>query len=186
MSQRQYKIVFAGPVGAGKSTAISAISDIQVVSTEALATDETRNLKLTTTVAMDFGVLCLNNGDQVHLYGTPGQERFDFMWDILTQGGLGLVLLVNNSAPNPISDTQQFLRHFGSFIKGTGVVIGITRTDICPQPSIDDYHAQLSTGDDGGCLRSPPPIFAVDARKPHDVRMLVEALLYTLDPGIVQ
>ena len=78
-----YKLVFAGPVGAGKTTAVQSLSDIEVVSTESVATDETRRLKRTTTVAMDYGVMRLDNGDQVHLYGTPGQKRFDFMWDIL-------------------------------------------------------------------------------------------------------
>ena len=75
---RHNKIIFSGTVGAGKSTAIAALSDIPPVSTEAMASDETAKLKRTTTVAMDYGVLNLPDGEKVMLYGTPGQERFDF------------------------------------------------------------------------------------------------------------
>ena len=69
-----YKIVFAGPVGSGKTRAVKTLSDIEVVSTEADATDDVKNLKHQTTVAMDYGVMNLANGDKVRLYGTPGQE----------------------------------------------------------------------------------------------------------------
>ena len=85
---RHNKIIFSGTVGAGKSTAIAALSDIPPVATEAVATDETSQLKKTTTVAMDYGVLNLPDGEKVMLYGTPGQERFSFMWDILSEGGI--------------------------------------------------------------------------------------------------
>mgnify|MGYP000211003806 CR=1 FL=1 len=70
---RHNKIIFSGTVGAGKSTAINALSDIPTVSTEAVASDETARLKRTTTVAMDYGVLNLPGGEKVMLYGTPGQ-----------------------------------------------------------------------------------------------------------------
>ena len=74
------KIIFAGPVGAGKTTAIDTISDIPVVSTEQAASDEVALRKSNTTVAMDYGVLNLDDGLRVHLYGAPGQDCFDFMW----------------------------------------------------------------------------------------------------------
>ena len=95
-----YKLVFAGPVGAGKTTAIQTLSDIEVVSTDAHASDEVRLLKKTTTVAMDYGLMKLASGDQVRLYGTPGQQRFDFMWEILSENALGLVLMLKASAQN--------------------------------------------------------------------------------------
>ncbi|RKZ90665.1 MAG: GTP-binding protein, partial [Gammaproteobacteria bacterium] len=85
-----YKIIFTGPVGAGKTTAITSISDVPPVGTDASASDMTKKRKGSTTVAMDYGILKLDGGEQIHLYGTPGQERFDFMWEILTTGGLGL------------------------------------------------------------------------------------------------
>ena len=95
---QQYKIIFSGPVNAGKTTAIKVLSDIDVVSTEARASDHVKVKKENTTVAMDYGRINLDSETAVHLYGTPGQARFNFMWEILAQGALGLVLLIDCSA----------------------------------------------------------------------------------------
>jgi len=85
----QHKIIFAGPVGAGKTTAISVISDIPIVSTDESASDMTLVRKPNTTVAMDYGLMKLDGQERVHLYGTPGQERFNFMWDDPDRGRFG-------------------------------------------------------------------------------------------------
>lgn len=174
-----HKIIFTGPVGAGKTTAIATLSDILPVSTDEVASDITRSQKAETTVAMDYGVMNLDAGERLHLFGTPGQERFDFMWDILVEGGVGLVLLINNSAKDPFRDLHFFLDAFEKFIDETRVVIGITRMDEDQHPTIDDYHLQLKE------TKHRIPIFEVDARERRDVALLVEALLYTLDPGLV-
>jgi len=71
----QYKIIFTGPVGAGKTTAIASISDVEPFSTDKLSTDMTAKRKAKTTVAMDYGYMKLDSGETIHLYGTPGQER---------------------------------------------------------------------------------------------------------------
>ena len=76
------KIIFTGPVGVGKTTAIAALSDDPPIQTDASASDMTAVRKGYTTVAMDYGLIQLDENTKVHLYGTPGQERFDFMWDI--------------------------------------------------------------------------------------------------------
>jgi len=101
-SDHQHKIVFTGPVGAGKTTAIRTLSDIEPISTEQYATDETKNLKEETTVAMDYGSMMLGGKERIHLYGTPGQKRFDFMWEILSEGSIGLIVLANNRANDPV------------------------------------------------------------------------------------
>jgi len=173
-----HKIIFTGPVGAGKTTAIASISDIPPLRTDECASDMTKNRKDATTVAMDYGVMKLDSAERIHLYGTPGQERFDFMWDILTEGGIGLVLLLNNSRPDPFQDMRFFLKAFDDFIDQTKVVIGITRTDESVRPTIPDYHLQLIE------KQKKIPIFEVDARVRRDVSLLVEALLYSLDPGL--
>jgi signal recognition particle receptor subunit beta len=174
----QYKIIFTGPVGAGKTTAISSISDLAPIKTDAAASDMTKNRKASTTVAMDYGVMNLEGGEKVHLYGTPGQERFDFMWEILTTGGIGLILLLDNTRADPFQDLRFFLNAFDKFINATAVAIGVTQMDVSQKPSISDYHQQLQ----GMGLK--PPLFAVDAREHNDISMLVQALLYTLDPGL--
>ena len=174
-----HKIIFTGPVGAGKTTAITSISDVPPLRTDELASDMTRNCKAETTVAMDYGILNLGDGERVHLYGTPGQERFNFMWDILTEGGVGLILLLDNTRPAPLQDMRFFLDEFNAFVAQTQVAIGITRTDQIDYPTIDDYHLELKQD------QRKLPIFHVDARSRQDVSLLVEALLYSLDPGLV-
>ena len=89
LSNHTYKIIIAGPVGAGKTEAIRVLSDKGVVSTEEAASDDVKKMKKTTTVAMDYGIMKLDSNEQVRLYGTPGQKRFDFMWDILSENALG-------------------------------------------------------------------------------------------------
>ena len=74
-----FKIVFSGPVGAGKTTAITSLSDIPPVTTDESASDMTQKRKANTTVAMDYGLMKLDGGERLHLYGTPGQERFELL-----------------------------------------------------------------------------------------------------------
>ena len=172
----QYKIIFTGPVGAGKTTAIHSISDIPPIKTDASASDMTKTRKSATTVAMDYGVMNLADGEKLHLYGTPGQERFDFMWNILTSGGIGLILLLDNTRADPFQDMNFFLDAFSGFIAETNVAIGVTQMDLSNRPTIGDYHHRLKE------VGMNPPVFAVDARVKNDVSLLVQALLYSLDP----
>jgi len=174
----QYKIIFTGPVGAGKTTAISAISDEPPVSTDAAATDMTKERKKSTTVAMDYGIMNLAGGEKIHLYGTPGQERFDFMWDILTTGGIGLVLLLDNTRNDPFQDMKFFIESFRDFIDDTKLVIGITQMDLSQTPSIKDYHEEINK------YNLNPPIFTIDGREKEDISLLIQSLLYSLDPGL--
>lgn len=174
----QYKIIFTGPVGAGKTTAINSISDIPPIKTDATASDMTKFRKASTTVAMDYGIMNLAGGEKLHLYGTPGQERFDFMWDILITGGIGLILLLDNTRVDPFQDMKFFLNTFDKFIADTTVAIGVTQMDLSGKPTIGDYHSQLQG------IGLKPPVFAVDARVKSDVSLLVQSLLYSLDPGL--
>lgn len=95
-------ILFMGPVGSGKTNAISVLSDIEVIDTDVAASDETALIKDKTTVAMDVGVLELGGGDKLRLYGAPGQDRFDFMWDILLTQAKCLVITLNHANPDPL------------------------------------------------------------------------------------
>ena len=116
----ELKFIFTGTPGAGKTTAIASISDFPPVSTDMLTTDELSDVKAGTTVAMDFGEFTLASGERVFLYGTPGQERFRHMWEILIKGGLGLIILVDNTRPNPTADLRMYLENFAEFIRQTG------------------------------------------------------------------
>ncbi len=174
----EHKIIFTGPVGAGKTTAIGSISDIPVVQTEAKASDEVAQRKASTTVAMDYGTLGLDGGAKIHLYGTPGQERFSFMWEILTIGGLGLVLMIDNAREDPLADLEFYLNAFKGFIDRSAVVIGVTRMDEQPRPGLYTFHTRLKE------LGVRAPVFEVDARERDDVKVLLQGLLALLDPGV--
>lgn len=178
MSTNDAKILFTGPVGVGKTTAISVISEIETVKTDARASDMTSNRKGHTTTALDYGVILLEDSTKVHLYGTPGQERFDFMWEILSTGGIGLVLLIDNTRPNPIKDLNFFIDSFSEYLKTAQLVIGITKMDKNPVPSLETYTSIL------GILNIKAPLFEVDARCKEDIRQLIIALLYSIDPGL--
>ncbi len=175
MSSQGDKLIFAGPVGVGKTTAIAAISEIPPVSTDVAATDETLARKETTTVAMDYGFFTLDDGQYIHLYGTPGQERFDFMWEILTEGGLGLILMVDATRPDPIADMVFYLDRFAKFINATGAVIGLNRNN---NDGKDIYELVQQTLQQ---REQPLPVFEIDARNSEDVKLLIHALLAMLE-----
>lgn len=121
-------IAIAGTVGVGKTSFVRAISEIEVVDTDRTATDETSQMKATTTVAFDFGRLTLNSGQIVYLYGAPGQFRFDFMWEILIQRSQAYIHLVDAHRPEYL---RQSRRIFNFFKQRTQVpmIIGITHLD---------------------------------------------------------
>ena len=172
------KIIFAGPVGSGKTTAIATLSDEPPVCTNQIATDMTKVRKSKTTVAMDYGTMTLDAKEKIHLYGTPGQERFNFMWDILTTNGLGLILLLDNTRRDPLNDMSFFLESFKDYINETSIAIGITQTDIAPLLKMNRYQQKLKQHGFSSA------IFEVDARSFNDMSQLVQALLFSIDPGL--
>ncbi len=166
-----YKVIVSGPVGAGKTTAISAVSDIAPVATEVHPTDETRLHKLNTTVAMDYGVVRLDGHHKIHLYGTPGQKRFDFMWDILSQGGTGLILLLDSTRSDLFADLKLYIGAFSELLEKQKLAIGVTRMDMNPNTGLNQYRRYLEQ------LEITAPLFEVDARSRRDITFLLRALL---------
>lgn len=171
----ELKIVFTGCVSAGKTAAISTISEIPIITTDVKATDEVASDKETTTIAMDYGEMTLDDGVVMKLYGTPGQERFQYMWEILANGALGIIILVDNRRKDPISDLALYLDNFKRFIDNSTVVIGVTHSDLAARPGIDLYHDYLMSRE--MCF----PVFQIDARSRADVVVLVESLVAMLE-----
>jgi len=178
MNQTQYKLVFAGSVGSGKTTSINSISDIDTFNTDEVATDKTSFLKDTTTVAMDYGQMRLKDDTIIHLYGTPGQDRFSFMWDIIGVGSMGAIILINNNSENPLAQLDNYIKAFNSKFNSRCIVVGITCTDLCSKPNISAYRKHVGKYD------NKIPIYTLDARNGEMVRILVRTLLYRLDPWI--
>jgi len=113
MDRNIVKFVIAGPVNAGKTTLIRTLSDVPVVCTNELPCDDVSEMKELTTVAMDHGIFYPRDNLELHLYGTPGQRRFDFMWEILAVGTQAIVFMVDASSPESISELKYIYEHFG-------------------------------------------------------------------------
>ncbi|MBE9102944.1 GTP-binding protein [Vacuolonema iberomarrocanum] len=122
------RLVVTGPVGAGKSTFIRSISEIEVVDTDQAATDETAQLKERTTVAFDFGRLQFGPEMALHLYGTPGQVRFDFMWDILIKQAHAYIVLVAADRPMEFLQARRIMT-FMRKRRTIPMIIGLTHVD---------------------------------------------------------
>ncbi|GAB6140078.1 hypothetical protein JCM14076_08070 [Methylosoma difficile] len=137
------KIVIAGSVGSGKTTAICTLSDFSPISTETRPSDNVTRKKATTTVAMDYGEMRLHKDLKIFLYGTPGQKRFDFMGQMLCDSAWGMLLLIDNSDPEPFAELDYYLNLYKAFLPKLRVAIGITHMDSTPSPSIGQYQCYL-------------------------------------------
>lgn len=177
----EIKLLFAGPMGAGKTTAIRAISEIEPISTEVENTDFSESAKAETTVAMDYGELTLDTGHKLRLYGSPGQRRFEFMWPLLAEGALGVVVLLDNSRADPLGDLADFLAAFGQQIDTGRVVVAVGRLETHPRPSLDDYLDAVSS--QGHFL----PVIDADVRRRDDVIGVLDVLfeqIQAVDRGV--
>jgi len=112
MEKTAVKILITGDVGAGKTEFIRTVSEVDIVSTDRRTSDHVRELKDETTVAMDFGRLTIDEGLVLHLFGTPGQIRFDFMWEILSMRMLGYIILFDSSRPETCWNTRRIIDFF--------------------------------------------------------------------------
>lgn len=167
---KDIKIVFSGTPGAGKTTAIAAISDTPPVTTDVRNTDAALG-KSHTTVGLDFGQVDLGEGRALRLFGTPGQLRFEFMWRIVATDALGLVILIDNSRPDPLADLADYLDAYADVLPSMNGVVGVGRTLECPLPTLDDFNDRVASR--GLVL----PVLAVDVRRRDDVLMLLDVVL---------
>lgn len=170
----EHKILFTGSTGAGKTTAINAISEIPTVNTDVSNSDVSID-KPFTTVGLDFGELTLANGDKLRLFGTPGQVRFSFMWEILARGAIGIVVLIDNRSADPAADLALYLTQFRQTILKTACVIGVGRTETHPKPSLD------ALADVAQSLGVICPIIPIDVRDRAQVLMLMDLLITQLE-----
>lgn len=172
------RLVVAGTPGAGKSTFVRTISDIEVIDTDRSATDETALLKKRTTVAFDFGQVTLGSTMELQIYGTPGQARFNFMWDFLIKNAHTYILLVAAHRPSDLHYARQ-IHSFMSQRVQIPMLIGLTHTDCAGAVSPEEIMMRLGFANE----RNRPPIVKVN---PNERSSVVEALLASMALLLVQ
>ncbi|HWA68169.1 MAG TPA: ATP/GTP-binding protein [Mycobacteriales bacterium] len=166
------KIVVTGPFAAGKTTLIRTISEITVLSTEKAVSDVELSRKTDTTVAMDFGRITIDRDLVLYLFGTPGQDRFDFMWEILSEGMLGYVLLVDAARPDSLSEAASILEAFRAMAH-VPFVVGYNRADSLDEAEEGRIRGMLD-------LESGTPIVPCDVTDRESVKGVLLALLYAV------
>lgn len=166
------KVIFVGPMGAGKTTAIAAISDIPPVATEARNHDKTMHVKATTTVAMDYGELSLDDGNKLSLYGIPGQRQFSFIWPIVSKGALGGILLLDCSMSDWAEQLKFYIDSFRSLANSGAMVVGLNRVEEDDKETVSGVIQDCCEN-----LELALPYFFMDPRDPQDVNLLLEALV---------
>ncbi|MEA5667616.1 GTP-binding protein [Stenotrophomonas sp. ATCM1_4] len=167
----EHKIVVLGAMGAGKSTLVRAVAGGTVIDTDVLNTDVSSS-KLATTVAMDYADVSLPNGDRLRLYGTPGQERFSFIWPVLLQGARGVVILADASSPEVATELDTYLRTLRTHADRVPAVVGVSKFDLVPDVDLD--ACQLRVQEVAG---RPLPLVPFDARSEDEVMMLMDVLM---------
>lgn len=139
-----YKIVVTGPFNSGKTEFIKTISDIEVVSTERRITTEDRGIKAETTVAMDYGRTKLGD-DTLYLYGTPGQTRFDFMWEILSSEMNAFIVLVDVTDRPSFPEAAELVDQFSSFVNVPHLIVA-NKTDLEGGASLAEVRRDTKAG----------------------------------------
>lgn len=168
------RLVVTGPPGVGKSSFVRAISEVAVVDTDRPATDETAQLKPTTTVGFDYGRITIGSAIQLHFYGTPGQSRFNFMWDILIRRAHAYILLVAAHRPEDWSQAKQIIEFMNSRVQ-LPMMIGVTHLDCSEAYTPEEILLRL-----GYTKQQQPLTIAVDVNNLASVKMALNISLISL------
>src|SRR5574337_825116 len=171
------KMVVTGPFSSGKTQFIQSVSEIDVVSTERKISSDAEKVKEQTTVAMDFGRITVDDDLVLYLFGTPGQRRFDFMWEILAEGMLGFVVMVDSTKPETFREAKSILETFRAYAP-TPYVVAANKQDIPEAWPAEDLRIALRIDENVKLL----PCVAKDKESVKNVLLeLLYAILEEMD-----
>jgi uncharacterized protein len=157
---KKIKVVIAGPFAAGKTQFINTVSEIKTVKTERRTQQlNEKSVKDYTTVAMDFGKIRIDDEHELYLFGTPGQFRFDFMWEILGEGALGIIILVDSTNPTSFHEARKIINFFQSRFP-VPIVVGANKQDLPNAWSPEDVRIALDINEEEGI--PVIPVSAID------------------------
>jgi len=166
------KMVITGPFASGKTEFIRSNSEIEVVSTERDIKTPAEQVKDQTTVAMDFGRITVDDDLVLYLFGTPGQRRFDFMWEILAEGMLGFVVMVDSSKPETFREAKSILETFRAYAP-TPYVVAANKQDHPDAWSPEDLRIALR-------IEEGVKLLPCVAREKESVKNVLLELLYSI------
>jgi len=174
MPMQTVKMVITGPYASGKTEFIKSISEIDVVSTEAGVSKDTyeATVKGETTVAMDFGRITVDDDLVLYLFGTPGQRRFDFMWEILAEGMLGFVVMVDSTKPETFREAKSILETFRAYAP-TPYVVAANKQDMAEAWPADDLRIALR-------IEENVKLLPCVAKEKESVKNVLLQLLYAI------
>lgn len=171
------KMVVTGPFNAGKTAFIKTVSEIDVVSTERKVSTEAEKVKNETTVAMDFGRITVDDELVLYLFGTPGQKRFEFMWEILSEGMLGFVVMVDSTRPETFREARSILETFRAYAPTPFVVVA-NKQDLEDAWELEDMRIALRLDKKTLLL----PCISVDKNSVKQILLaLLDSILVELD-----
>jgi uncharacterized protein len=166
------KMVITGPFNAGKTEFIQSVSEINVVSTEKKISSAAEKVKESTTVAMDFGRITVDQDLVLYLFGTPGQKRFDFMWEILSEGMLGFIVMVDSTRPETFREARSILETFRAYAP-TPYVVAANKQDLPDAWDLEDIRLALRLG-------AKVKLLPCVATKKETVKAVLLELLYNI------
>lgn len=169
------KLLFIGAPKAGKTTAISCVSDAPPICTDVRSSEEARN----TTVAMDFGETTLGDGTRLGLYGVPGQRRFDFLWPALAPGTIGVILLLDARDPDNGGWLDWLLSRYREHTPDAELLIGVTHSEAPTAAGLNVLRPLVAA------RAANVPVLSLDPREAVQVQLLLRVMVARLESRAV-
>lgn len=174
----KHKVVFVGPSGAGKTTAIQTVSRSRSGFNEYQQSGPELQHNMLFGQAVDYELINLRDGQTLQLLGTQGSQNSDTIQVLLHRGVAAVVIMISNAVPNPLANLREQLLQIGELAKTTRIVVGLSHMDVKADPGATVFSRELHKFEVFECLEHNIPLLVVDPRDPQDMALLLETALY--------